>query len=270
MLNVGWIIGSAGRWRRGEPMDRQIRLPVPAYVIETGDARILVDTGLHPGLISDPARHYRTPGALARFGFEQEASIADQVDLSTITSVVLTHLHFDHASALPLLPASIPIVMQRREWEGAHDPAVIAACGYLSADYLAIADRVVLVDGDHDLLGDGSIELLLTPGHTPGHQSLRIGDSLVLGGDVAYFEATLEDRRLPLAAASHTDQLASVERLRALRRSGFDVRPGHDPDVLVPGPVAVSPRARQRSSRALNQLSRRRAFDHPVRPGVVR
>lgn len=37
----------------------------------------------------------------------------------------------------------------------------------------------MIVDGDHDLLGDGSIELLLTPGHTPGHQSVRIGERLV-------------------------------------------------------------------------------------------
>jgi len=96
---------------------------------------------------------------------------------------------------------------------------------------------VVLVDGDHDLLGDGSVRLLLTPGHTPGHQSVRAGDTLVLGADVTHFASGLDDHRFPVFANDHTVQAASAERLRALRDSGVTVVPGHDPALLAPGPV---------------------------------
>src|ERR1700760_1893218 len=171
MLNVGWLTSPAGIWRRDEPLDEAIRFPIPAYLIETGAERILIDTGLHPGLAESPAEHYGIPDALATFNFEQEASIAEQVDLDTITRVVLTHLHFDHASALSLLPDSVPVILQRREWEAAHDPKAIERNFYMPADYAPIASRVELVEGNHDLLGDGSIRLLSTPGHTPGHQS---------------------------------------------------------------------------------------------------
>jgi glyoxylase-like metal-dependent hydrolase (beta-lactamase superfamily II) len=239
MLNVGWFTSPAGIWRRDDDMERQVRFPVPAYVIETDSERILVDTGLHPGAAVDPAKHYGSSDALALFKLEQDASVAEQLDLNTITRVVLTHLHFDHASGLRLLPLTVPVVVQRREWEAGQDPEAVAKNFFLPADYAGIGDQLRLVDGDHDLLGDGSIQLMLTPGHTPGHQSVRVGESLVIGGDVSHYASGLDDHRFPMFAADFGAQADSADRLKALRDAGTAVRPGHDPDVLAPGPVPV-------------------------------
>ena len=236
MFNVGWISSFAAVWRQGEDPERRIRFPVPAYLIETAQERILIDTGLHPAAVADPADYYGRPEA-GVFELEIEESITDQVDVSTLTRVVITHLHFDHAGALTLLPASVPIVIQRREWDARHDPEVIKRNFLYPRDY-AVDDRTIeLVDGDHDLLGDGSVRLLLTPGHTPGHQSVSIGEHLVLGIDVAHFASTLDDRRFPVFADDFAAQGASAERLRAMRDAGARVVPGHDPEVLRPGPV---------------------------------
>jgi N-acyl homoserine lactone hydrolase len=237
MLDAGSFTAAAGIWRRDDELDRQVRFPIPAYVIETAEERILVDTGLHPGAVADAAEHYGQPDALGMFGLELETSVAEQVDLTTITKVVMTHLHFDHAGGLALLPPAVPIVVQRREWEAGHDAAAITKNFYLPLDYGTVADQVVLVDGDHDLLGDGSVQLLLTPGHTPGHQSVRVGEDLVLGGDVTHYASGLDDHRFPMFADDFAAQAASAERLRALRDAGAVVRPGHDPAVLTPGPV---------------------------------
>jgi N-acyl homoserine lactone hydrolase len=239
MLNVGWLTAPAGVWRKGDDLERAQRIPVPAYVIETGSERILVDTGLHPGAVADPTGHYGSADALGVFGFEQDASVAEQIDLDTITRVVLTHVHFDHAGGLALMPPSVPITVQRREWEAGRDDAAVKRNFYLPLDYAGVEDRIELVDGDHDLLGDGSIELLLTPGHTPGHQSVRVGDGLVIGGDVVHFASGLDDHRFPVFADDFDAQGASAERLRALRDGGATVQPGHDPEVLEPGPVAL-------------------------------
>ena len=237
MLNVGWLTAAAGLWRRGDDLDRKVRIPVPVYVIETAEERILVDTGLHPAAVDDPAGHYGRPDMLGLFQFEQDESVAEQVDLGTITKLVLTHLHFDHAGGLALVPSSVPVVVQRREWEAAHSDAGVAKNFYQPIDYSADGRRVTLVDGDHDLLGDGSIQLLPTPGHTPGHQSVRVGERLVLGGDVVHFASGLDDHRFPGFGDDFAAQAASARRLRALRDAGAVVLPGHDPDVLVPGPV---------------------------------
>src|SRR5690349_4280071 len=105
MFNAGWISSSAAVWRQGEDPQRRIRFPVPVYLIETEQERILVDSGLHPGAVADPGGYYGRPEA-ALFELELERPITEQVDVGTLTRVVLTHLHFDHAGALSLLPAS--------------------------------------------------------------------------------------------------------------------------------------------------------------------
>jgi N-acyl homoserine lactone hydrolase len=235
-FNVGWISSSAAVWRQGEDPETRIRFPVPAYLIETDSDRILIDTGLEPAAVDDPAGYYGRPEA-GLFELEQELEITELLDVSTLTRVVLTHLHFDHAGALGRLPANVPIVVQRAEWEGGHDAAAIKRNFFYPRDY-ALEDReLVLVDGDHDLLGDGSVELLLTPGHTPGHQSVRVGERLVLGADVAHFAATLDDERFPVFADDFAAQARSAGRLRGLREAGMTVVPGHDPNVLRPGPL---------------------------------
>jgi glyoxylase-like metal-dependent hydrolase (beta-lactamase superfamily II) len=129
--------------------------------------------------------------------------------------------------------------MQRREWEAGKNRAAIERNFFLARDYTGAEDRVVLIDGDHDLLGDGSIELLSTPGHTPGHQSVRIGESLVIGADVVHYASGLDDFRLPAFGDDLATQAKSAEHLRALRDAGATVLPGHDPEVLQPGPVAA-------------------------------
>jgi N-acyl homoserine lactone hydrolase len=238
MLNVGWVTGSAAIWRQGEDSESQIRFPVPAYVIETDSERILIDTGLHPGACGGASTFYG--GATADlFSLEQEQPLHEQIDLATITKVVLTHLHYDHAGGLSLLPAKIPLVIQRREWEAGKDAGAIERNFFFPRDYADEEREVILIDGDHDLLGDGSIELLLTPGHTPGHQSVRIGEDLILGADVTHFASGLDDHRFPVFADDHAAQRRSAECLRTLRDGGTRVIPGHDPDVLRPGPVAV-------------------------------
>jgi glyoxylase-like metal-dependent hydrolase (beta-lactamase superfamily II) len=229
----------AGVGRQGavEP-ERPLRLPVPAYLIETESERILVDTGLHPDAVTDPDARYGEGTALGHFGLEQEEGLAEQIGLHTVTRLVLTHLHFDHAGGLALIPRSVPVVLQRAEWEAAHDRAGVGRNFFQPADYADAPSNLTLVDGDHDLLGDGSIALLSTPGHTIGHQSVRIGD-LVLGADVALFAGGLDDLKFPAFGADRDAQVRSAERLRRLRDAGLTIQPGHDPDVLAPGPITA-------------------------------
>ena len=84
MLNVGWLTAAASLVRSGASPKESIRFPVPAYLIETATERILIDTGLHPASIADPAGFYGSPDVAALFQREQESSIADQVGKSVV------------------------------------------------------------------------------------------------------------------------------------------------------------------------------------------
>ncbi len=236
-LILGWFTAPAGIFRAGDPMGERVRFPVPAYVVQTATERILIDTGLNPAAVADPATYYERPDVFSAITLEQERSVAEQLDVSTLTRVVLTHLHWDHVGGLPLIPAAVPVTIQRREWEAGHDPAAVQRNTFLARDYAGEHRELNLVDGDADILGDGTVELLLTPGHTPGHQSVRVGD-LVLGIDVAHYASGLDDHRFPIFADDHEQQRRSAERLCALREAGAHVVPGHDPELLPPGPVA--------------------------------
>ena len=240
MLSGGWFTAAAGIWRRGDPLDETVRFPIPVYLIETGQERILVDTGLHPGAVKDAPGHYEAADALALFELELDSPIDEQTDLESITRVVLTHLHFDHSGALALVPASAPVYLQRREWDAGRDVAAIERNFYLPRDYATLESRPVnLVDGDHDLLGDGSIMLLSTPGHTPGHQSVQVGADLVIGGDVVHYASVLDDHRFPVIGDDPEAQAASATLLRERREAGAVVTPGHDPAVLRPGALST-------------------------------
>ena len=59
---------------------------------------------------------------------------------------------------------------------------------------------------------------------------------------IRWIASSLDDHRLPLFGDDLDVQRASAERLRALRDAGAAVRPGHDPEVLAPGPVEIPAR----------------------------
>ena len=73
------------------------------------------------------------------------------------------------------------------------------------------------LDGDHDVFGDGSVTIISTPGHTPGHQSLLVKlpktGAVVLSGDVVHFKDNFENRRVPEFNTDRAQSLASMQRV---------------------------------------------------------
>ena len=91
---------------------------------------------------------------------------------------------------------------------------------------------VAKVQGKHDIFGDGSVVCIPTPGHTAGHQSLKVNlasGPVVLTGDCVYWEQVLEGMLLPPFGFDHEMQLQSMQQLRDLRDvEGCKLLYGHD------------------------------------------
>lgn len=227
--------------------------PLLAFVVRhPSEGTILVDTGLHRDAI-DSLRGDYGPFLSQLFrklepagqSFDEQLR-ARSVEPEAVELVVMTHLHVDHTGGMRLLPRA-EFVCSRREWAAATGRR--AALGGYVAHHLPEASRTRLVDLDRDgvpygpfrqtvdLLGDGSIRLLSTPGHTPGHMSVLLtvgtGQEVLLAGDAAYTLRNIDEQILPAFTADDERALRSLRDLKAFADERPDVRvvPTHDPDA---------------------------------------
>jgi len=232
-------------------------VPVPAFLIRHPSAgAILVDTGLHPSVATGGKENF---GGLAnRFGspaLEAGADVPAQLrkrglDPGEIPIVVMTHMHIDHTSAISEFPNST-FVVSETEWEAAatgprpllngyRRPHYDYAFDYRTVDFNRSGiDSYATFGRTFDLLGDGSIRLAYTPGHSAGHMSVILHlakRDFVIGGDTTYTQAQL-DGDAPLAPRPFDahNYRRSLQELKLFRREFPDaiVTPGHDAEFFA-------------------------------------
>lgn len=230
-LDCGWMRTQSRTLMSGGTTD-EISIPILAWLVRHRAGEVVFDAGLHPALAisSEPL------GRLAKLftvDLEPGGTVGPRlsehdVDPAGALTVVVSHSHFDHVGGLVELP-NARLLVQRDEWRAARDEA-----GY-DPTILDLGHDVVELDGHHDIFGDGSVACIPTPGHTCGHQSVRVvteDGPVILAGDACYFSHTLDDEILPPFAHDHDEQLRSLRMLQRERAAGTKLVPGHDADVF--------------------------------------
>jgi N-acyl homoserine lactone hydrolase len=149
------------------------------------------------------------------------------VDPASITFIINSHFHIDHCGGNATIP-NATVVAQAREQEAAKDATDV---GLFDPQDFATGHPVLTINGDHDLFGDGSVRIIPTPGHTPGHQSVIVklpkGDVL-LAGDCCYTQRNLDQMTLPGLTADKEAGMATLGQLVRLRAGGTHIIFGHD------------------------------------------
>lgn len=210
-------------------------LPIPSWlVLHPSGQTLLFDTGLHRDVQQGVAARYPKMARSfeARFDAGEEVSARlheVDIDPDDVDKIVFSHLHFDHCGGTELVP-NAQIIVQQAEWKSGHHPKLIEHEVYDPADF-DLGHDVLQITGEHDVFGDGSVLCVPTPGHTAGHQSLRVNlasGPVVLTGDCVYWEAVLDAMLLPPFGFDHELQLASMRHLRSLRDDGCQLLYGHD------------------------------------------
>ncbi|RIL05095.1 MAG: MBL fold metallo-hydrolase [Proteobacteria bacterium] len=241
-LPCGWLESDLALFVAGAR--GAVRVPVPSWLVLHPRGAVVFDSGLHLDVQTDAAARLGDAAQWFRPAFRRGDELAAHlrgldVDPDGVRWLVSSHLHFDHVGGNAQLPNAAWVV-QRREWEAGCDPELRATNHFDPRDYdLGHARR--LVDGEHDLFGDGAITCLPTHGHTPGHQSLRValpGGDVVLTADACYLRRSLDELRLPPLVHDREAALASLQRLRALEAAGARLHFGHDPAPWANDPHA--------------------------------
>jgi glyoxylase-like metal-dependent hydrolase (beta-lactamase superfamily II) len=211
-------------------------MPIHMWLVEHGGRRLLVDAGATTAASDLPFIRYSVtasdelPRALSAVGLAA----------SDLDTVILTHLHSDHADGAVHAPG--PVLVSDVEWRTA-----TSALGRLAQriSRAPIPDGVdfrptALTDGPFGaftaslrLTGDGRVRAVATPGHTAGHLSVVAiddeGRHVLLAGDATDSLEQLHARRADPVAPRPSLQVETIDRILAHGRDHPTVYlPAHD------------------------------------------
>ena len=229
-------------WERRHPADEsnRILMRINSLLIEDGEYIILVDTGFGSKM---------NQRAMKVLGIKETGLLPERLrerglEPSDINLVINTHLHFDHNGGnttlsgdrlTPTFPNATYIV-QHGEWDNATNPNERTKASYLPENLLAIreAGLLELIEGNTQITPH--VQCILTPGHTPWHQSILIesdGVKALYLGDLACFAVHME--RLPWVAAYDLEPVRTIETKKwvqnwVVQEQILAVFP-HDPEV---------------------------------------
>jgi glyoxylase-like metal-dependent hydrolase (beta-lactamase superfamily II) len=158
-------------WSKLVEPDDQNRIPEACncLLLEKNGQRVLIETGYGDGWNEKETNMFAMNGQTIL-----DALKKNLIDSESINYVILSHLHFDHAAGVTLLP-NAKVIVQKQEWEDANSNRSTMSKTYLPRVLDSIRERVELVDGDTTVCGD--IRLSVRKGHTWGLQSVEFDDS---------------------------------------------------------------------------------------------
>ncbi len=194
---------------------------VPCYLIQHQGKNLLWDAGLPLSFVGQGDILDKDTGTTFRYDKSVLIQLAE-IGLAPddIDYLVLSHIHFDHAGAANAFFQSTWIV-QKLEYAAAFAPQDKPLLGFMPEllTELKNAKRIEL-DGDYDVFGDGVVEIISAPGHTPGHQVLYLDlpetGRIILSGDLYHFRVTRDLKATPVFNFSRPQTLEAMAKIEGL------------------------------------------------------
>ena len=215
-------------WTPGENFGKSIECSSTCYLIRHGRDVIMWDTGVPEAAVNDP-KGWSTLLSLIVYHVERTlTSQLAEIGLAPadVTYVILSHSHGDHIGNVKLFPDA-EVILQKAEYDwinsGPQADPKLNTLTALARDFLGHPKKLRLINGDLDLYGDGSVDLISTPGHTPGSQSLMVclakSGYIILSGDVVHSKGNFERRTVPALNTDRAQSLASMQRIRSIMQT---------------------------------------------------
>jgi glyoxylase-like metal-dependent hydrolase (beta-lactamase superfamily II) len=226
-------------------------IPVGFYVVKHAKGNILFDTGNNDNLIKDPnwwpeglrgLKPAMTPEVALDFQLKKIGLTPDDIKY-----VVVSHMHLDHGGNMSKFPNST-IVVQKSEIQNAFWPEPGTGGPYVLGDFLPLraanstypnAQKMIQLEGDLDVFGDGSVVVKRWVGHTAGSQMMTVklknSGFTILTGDNVYFRENVEKSLPPnlVLAYDPAGIYRAYEWIRMMMATQkADYFTAHDPDAF--------------------------------------
>jgi N-acyl homoserine lactone hydrolase len=192
--------------------DLSLPFTFSCYLIKHGDEYMVWDTGFAPG---------SNPNA-------PKVSLAEQLEKVNVKSdqvkyVGISHYHADHTGQLNAVQ-NATLLIGKNEWDAITSPKPaqgVNAAGF--THWISGGGKVDPQATDKDVFGDGTVVVLRTPGHTPGHQSLLVRlkqkGAVILVGDAVHFQENYKSNGVPWFNYDRAETLASLDRIKKLAQN---------------------------------------------------
>jgi N-acyl homoserine lactone hydrolase len=187
--------------------DLKLQFVFSCYLIKHDNDYLLWDTG-----------HAMTAPNVA-----PKVSLVDQlvkidVKPEQIKYVGISHYHADHTGQVASFPKST-ILIGEKEWEAISAPKPATGVNFRPFEnWIKGEGKVEPLALDKDVFGDGSVIVLRTPGHTPGHQVLLVKlpqtGAVILSGDAMHFRENYDAFGVPMFNYDRAQSVASMERIK--------------------------------------------------------
>lgn len=220
----------------GRGMGKIVRIGAYAVLVETTEGYVLIDSGLNPKGVEEPEKTWGFLANVIEPEIKQQEDIRNglaelNVNPEQITHVINTHMHFDHTGGTQFFQHAT-FVVQKAEYRFAMNPDSHWAGSYMKNHY-DFDLKYELVEGDCEWMP--GIDLLFTPGHSPGHQSILLtmedGRRFLIAGDAIN---TLENMKRNLPAGQCWDEqkaILSLQKLMTISRlTQAIIVPSHEPN----------------------------------------
>jgi N-acyl homoserine lactone hydrolase len=189
--------------------DKKVDFVFSCYLIKHGDEYMLWDTG-HSMSAPNVAPKVSLVDALAKIDVKPDQ----------IKYIGISHYHADHTGQVDSFPKAT-VLIGAKEWEAITSPKPAQGVNFKPFEGWIKGDNKVEPQAlDKDVFGDGSVIILRTPGHTPGHQSILVKlagkGPLIITGDAVHFHENLDSEGVPAFNFDRAQTLASLQRLKKM------------------------------------------------------
>lgn len=186
----------------------KVQLTFSCYLVRHGDDYLVWDTGNPVGT---------TPTA-------PKTSLVDllgqlKVPSAQVKYVAISHYHGDHTGQVSSFPQAT-LLIGKGDWDVINDAKATGANPDRFTNWISAGGKVEPLVLDKDVFGDGTVVVLNTPGHTPGHHSLlvRLKDMgpVLITGDLAHFHENYDANGVPTFNTDRAATLASLDRFKKI------------------------------------------------------